>query len=382
MAFRAPEHIIPKFLWKHIIKYMSYDDVIKMATTAKRFAGLVDEDTGRSNLIEHRTNAIAVVKCNVNQMDYFWKYALQTYIGCDNINDLLQYIEDDINHIADYIYYKVFIKIGDYILDNSEPKYYSLNQCKCSIEINGSKEGPTWIRYTYHKYGSLRPIYAVIPNYFSMRHVNFDNVSCIFTKYNPDFYYRYIDDDVFIRVNHYSELYIYRCTFAKCHESNINARCIDKITIVNCTFDTGLSIYNITEKKFRLKLDHLGLSGNTICDISHSTFSINDIYDCISIMTKLPFTLLFTNNTILKATRLFSGWYNDQTIIKASYNKICNLDVCAEKYCNVNFTNNHFDNVKLLHDETCENVIVDDTNVFIDCDKQLMDQIKIENIKQ
>ena len=381
MAFKAPQHIIPKFIWKYIIGYMSYNDIVKMNMVTKHFVRLINEDTGRSNFIEHRINAIAIVKCNVNRMNYFWKYVLQTYIGCDNINDLFQYIEDDINHIGDFIYYKVFIKTGDYIFDN-ERKYYSLNRCKCSIEINGSKGGPTWIRYIYRKYDNLRPISAVIPNYFSIRHVNFDNVTCNFAKYNPDFYYRYINNDDFIQLNHYSELYIYKCIFSKCYESNIKTRRIDKITIVKCTFDTGLFIDNRIGKSFRLKLDHLGLNGNTLCDISHSTFWLDRGCDCIGVISKLPFTLLFTNNTILKATSLFSGWYKGQDTVNASHNIIHDVDVCAEKYCNVNFTNNRFDNVKLLHDETCENIIVDDTNIFIDCGKRLMDQIKIENIKQ
>ena len=385
MTFVTPQHIIPKFLWKHIIEYMSYYDIVKMTTITKYFAGLIEEDVGQSDFLEHRSNAIAIVKCNARRMDYFWKYVLQTYIGCDNINDLFQYIENDIKHSTNFIYYKVFIQAGEYLFDNNTNKRYVLNQHRCSIEVNGSKSGSTLIKHIINRneYAYRQEISVVIPEYFLMCHINFHNVTCNFTKYNPETYLKYIEDDNFIEINYYSELYVHNCIYAESCGSNLKMICIDKTTIVNCVFDTGLFIGNTNSllNGSRLKPSRLELNSNAICDISCSTFLLNNEYKCVSIVNHMFIMIFFTNNTILKATWLFTNWYDNKIVIKANNNKICNVDTCVRN-CNVKFINNHFNNVGLLCDTIYSNIIADDTNQFINCDKQLMDQIKIENIKQ
>ena len=225
MVFAAPQQIIPKFLWKQVIRYMSYDNIVKMITITKHFAGIVDEDTGQSNFIEHRSSSIAIVKCNMRRMSYFWKYALQTYIGCEHIPDLLQLIEDDVNHAVDFIYYKVFIKSGEYLFNNAS-KWYEFNKNRCSIEITGSKTESTIIKSNTNKYDNLHTISVIVHEYFLICHITFCDVLCTFAKYSPGIFFRHIDGDKTNVINHYTDLFMKNCIYVGCCHRNLNLMCI------------------------------------------------------------------------------------------------------------------------------------------------------------
>ena len=128
--------IIPKFLWKHIIEYMSYEGFLKMIVINKHFDILIDENAIKSRFIVDRPDAIVIVKCKSKRMDYFWKYAMETYIACASIRELFQYIDDDNKKNTAMVYYKIFIKEGEYVIGR---QYYTFNHNPCSIEINGAK---------------------------------------------------------------------------------------------------------------------------------------------------------------------------------------------------------------------------------------------------
>ena len=360
--------IIPKFLWKHIIEYMSYENIISMTVVDSNFFILIDKDMGRSNFLEHRTNAIVVVKCDARSMDYFWKYAVRNHVSCRNVNELFYYLECDTEKNITMIYYKVFIKAGEYILDDSHYNLYRYNKQQCSIEINGSKSETT----TFYFVIPRSTLDIVISSFFSMKYIRFNDLFLNLQKHGMT--YR-LDDNDFIKILTYRELYISNCAFGN-GKSGLNIESIDKSTIINCQFNhTQLWItgcWRVTELIIRL-----GLSEITVCNILSSTFfDESDFCGCIDIRGGLLQVINFTDNVVLKAKILFSNGLNNKTLIEAKSNRIYNTDLCVRRCRDTTFTNNQFDNVISLHDEACNNIVIDNTNTFINCGEQLMNQIK------
>ena len=101
--------------------------------------------------------------------------------------------------------------------------------------------------------------------------------------------------------------------------------------------------------------------------------------NCIRIFNNTYCVINFTDNIILKASTLFEG---HGAVITVTYNKICNMYTCATHCSDIRFENNHFDNVELLYDEACSNIVINNTNTFVNCGKRLMNQIKIEIVMQ
>ena len=349
------------------------------------FAALIDENTGRFNFLEHRTNAIVVVKCDARDIDYFWKYASQNYISCDNINELFQYFEDDIKHNTTVIYYKVFIRIGDYPYDNYANnnngyahRSYIFNENLCSIEINGSRSGSTTIVYTNDQITNNYALKVMIPKYFSINHIIFCNVSCNFVKHHYDIRSKYLTDDKFISTYADVTLYLNNCVFAGSH-ADLAINSINKASIINCIFDARLHILNGISfgRSIESRMHKLGLTNNIECSVSRSTFSIKTSGNsCIDIYTELPHSINFTNNLVLKAVMLFyCSIFNKNTAFQVSNNTISNMDICVQCCRDIRFVGNHFDRVMALYDSS-SNITVDNTNTFINCGEQLMDQIK------
>ena len=318
MSYPSCRTIMPKFLWKHIIEYMSYPAILKIEKIDSSFSDLVDEDVGKSNFLEHRTNAIVVVRCMLHHMDYFWKYALEEYVECDSIHSMLRFIE---NHDDTSIsYYKVFIKAGEYLCNNHN---YIFNQTSYNIEINGSKSGSTVIKHSGDE-NEYKPFYTlsfVTSKYFSMSHIKLYNVSCRFKRYRIEPYHNLTDDDL-IKIYSYSELYIHNCIFA--------------------TSYADLAIYSTNKST-----------------ISNCTFALEDS-NCFDICSEIPCTINFNNNIVLRSTNLF-------------HNQFCTINDCVTIFVS---GNNHFDTVTSLYDKTCNNIVIDNTNTFINCGEQLMNQIK------
>ena len=393
MSYQSCRAIIPKFQWKHIIEYISYNNIVKMNLIDFSFNTLIDENTGRCNFLEHRTDAIVVVKCDTHYMDYFWKYALQNYISCGNINELFQYFEDDIKHNTTMIHYKVFIRIGVYPYDNYAYnnngyayRSYNFSENLCSIEINGSKSGSTTIIFTNDKIIDYYALSAVIPKYFSIKHIIFRNMSCTFVKHQYDAgKSNCLTDDKFVSTYADATLHINNCVFEGSH-ADLAIDSINKASIINCIFDARLHISNGISfgRSIESRMHKLGLTNNIECSISHSTFSIKSPKDgCIDIYSELPHSINFTNNLVLKAATLFyDGIFNKNTAFQVSNNTISNMDMCVQCCRDIKFVSNHFDGVMALYDDSSSNITIDDTNTFINCDEQLMNQIKIENISQ
>ena len=379
MAF--PQSIMPKFLWKHVFNYLSYTDLTKAITANSTFTKLIDESNWRRFFLYDRADAIVVVKCDTKTMDGFWYHAIQTYIAHSNIDNLFWYIENDIANATKFIYYKIFIKAGKYLLDEYKHPYI-FNTKPCSIEINGSKLN-TKIDNDYHRY--LR---MVVSKFFQIKHIKFGNISCLLDKrdfikciYGSD----NDNDNDFIAMHGHSELFVSDCIF---ENEALSITSINKSTITNCKFNgVGISIHNTDEDtKVITRMINLGLSNNIECNISHSIFSTR--YYCISTDIKIFYehvclpvcycSINFTNNTVMKANYIlntfFPGFYKYVTFMAHS-NTISNTNKCVSRSGNVIFKYNHFNNVLLLYDEYSTNVIADNTNVFVDYSSEFMEQI-------
>ena len=360
MSYPSCRAIMPKFLWKHIIEYMSYPAILKIEKIDSSFSDLVDEDVGKSNFLEHRTNAIVVVRCMSRRMDHFWKYASEEYVECDSIHSMLRFIENDNRYDTSISYYKVFIKAGEYLCNNHN---YVFNQTPYNIEINGSKSGSTIIKHSgdENEYKPLYTLSFVISKYFSMNHIKLYNVSCRFKKYRIDPCHNLTDDDL-IKIYSYSELYIHNCVFATSY-ADLAIYSTNKSIISNCTFASRLRIYDLDEyrssKNLKLKANRVGLNIDITCDIRYSTFSSED-NNCVEIYSEIPCTINFNNNIVLRSTNLF-------------HNQSCTMSDCVTIFVS---ENNHFDTVTSLYNKTCNNIVIDNTNTFINCGEQLMNQIK------
>ena len=286
MSYLSCRSIIPKFLWKHIIEYMSYESFLKMIVINKHFDVLIDENAIKSRFIEDRSDAIVIVKCKSKRVDYFWKYTMETYIACASIRELFQYIDDDDDNKEStaMVYYKIFIKEGEYVIGR---QYFTFNHNPCSIEINGAKSGlisesskriPTTsyiggrhipethlfpggakIKYDFTN-NDLLSIYTLgikISRYFSVKYITFCDVSCIFEA-DKD---RSINDKDFAIIHYYSQLHLHSCTFAG-YDTCLTIDSINKSIIINCAMVSFLRIFgsiNTAENMI-----------SNICDISYS----------------------------------------------------------------------------------------------------------------
>lgn len=381
MTYITPFAILPKFLWRHIVGYLSYTNITKLIAVNSHFVEL-DNGEDKSSFLEDHKYAIAVVKCQSNRMAFFWKYATETYVECYTIDKLFLYLKNSIgsNTTDAFVYYKIFIKPGKYSIHDSFHRLNCVfNTRPCSIEINGSKSKQTSIKYDITGITGSRVI--IISKYFSMKYISFYDMPFFFKKRRYDNDNRC--DEEFIAINGYSELYISNCTFEG-QQSNLGMSCINKSTITNCHFnDHGVYISDYAFDSIMEKMDKLGLSIDIEYNISYCTFSLSST-NCVGFNVRCvsPRIIFFNNNIVLKAASLFNHQRNEKTVFLIKNNKISNVEVCM-KYCsNFKFEDNHFDNVTLLHDDACDNITVDDTNTFENCGEQLMAQLKIENVMQ
>lgn len=132
----TPFAIIPKFLWTEIIRYLPYKSTIIMAHVHPQFDAIVDW----KYCFDNRPDDIAIVFSNTNKLD--WRHACITYIGCNNINNLLTNLQAMLKNRKSRKYYyfcKVIIKSGRYEYKNYIG-IHNLSYINCSIELIGSDD--------------------------------------------------------------------------------------------------------------------------------------------------------------------------------------------------------------------------------------------------
>ena len=383
-----PLTILPKFLWKHIITCLTYADIVKLIMVNNQFDGILNDDTWRKLFLENRRHAIAIVKCSSSRINHFWKHAVESNIGFDTIGELLQFIVDD-NTSDSFIYYKVFIKSGEYLFANPNRVNYILGKKPCSIEINGNKTVPCTSTLKYYdgnapKYdGRDRGTLTItISKYFSVKHITFLNLYCIFQKY--DFCTRWMPlEDDFSKTYDSMELYMFNCIFDGF--SRFVSSSINKIVIDSCQFNTWYTIHfrNILYRYQAISKNILkyNLGTNVECIISNSLFAVEKY--CINCHDTI--TMQFINNRVINASSVFYYFNNKKSSIIINNNNISNVKYLLQMCHNITISNNVFTNVKKFDNGYSTNITLDDNNRFESCGTKFMDQVaqlQIENTIQ
>lgn len=384
-----PLDILPKYLWKHIVSCLTYIDISKLTLLNRQFDKIIDDDNWKTLFVENRCYDIAIVKCMSSRMIGFWKHAVVNNIGCDTINKLLQFIVDD--NTSDYfIYYKIFIKPGEYLFTNSDHTNYVLNKKPCSIEINGSKIARTTIKYYNCNVQvdpfSWRRIDIAISKYFSIKHIKLDDLELIFGKYDLCMNWFPSDDD-FVKTYDKVELFIFDCIFNG-GSSRLTINQINETNIDKCQFDNVFGIiihtpnaYDEYNHKISEKIQKYNLEIFCKYCISNSVFTVGET--CVYSEWLSGATIYFINNIINGATYVFAYITDDDTHLVVNNNFVNNVKSFLKMCSNITLDNNYFANVEKLDDDDSTDIVLNDNNIFDNCGERCMEQaaqLKIENV--
>ena len=398
MPYQSCKSILPKFLWCHIVDYLSLADIYKSDLINKQFDALID---WKKCFLKNRRGSIAIVKCNSRRIDNFWKYACYHYDIYNNINDTMKAISDNnilnskLDGIPCFIYYKIFIKGGKFEDNNHKHRF---DYTPCSIEIIGNKT----IIYSSRAWKKIS-IYC--PTYFSMKHIVVNGLMLSFRKPNNNL-------DNYIT----STLHIYNCIF---NYIRLYVSSIDIIAISSCTFkDSSLYINDS---------DYLSLkTKSTMCDCYPRSFGdvrckFEDCPYSVATWNKKHKKQYLPKINYIISNNIFSGispYISDQECITLSgnYHKLSNIQISGNTFSDLNilgrircgstvmlykdntisnikscieyitddgdcsniiFENNMFNQVKqLYHDDQKCTVKLSDSNKFIDCGTELTKYVK------
>ena len=345
---RTCKSILPSFLWNNIVDYLSLDVIYKLVDVNSQFGTIISDNTWKRYFFD-REDDIVFVKCESKRIEYFWKYACYNYIVCDNINEMFDIIASD-NKInsryyknRDLIYYKAFIKTGEYVFNshtNDSNSNYCFDDAKCSIEIFGSNYGDSKTILE----ASSPSKYNIFLDYIYIlfiKNVTFNNIDLCLKKYNYD-----------IKLNYtISQLHITNCIFE--NKSILIIDSIDNFTITKCIFDMAL---------IQIRDDCYLLSEVCSHDCSREYFNVNtcqhDNKDCpLSIAKwretnddKYPLKISHTisYNTIIHDQEwiCIKGDYDESSVINIVNNKLIKHNM---------FNNTNLNGVSVIFDNTIMN---------------------------
>lgn len=328
--------LLPKFLWKHIVEYLSLKEIRR--TCLLNLYDIYRDDECRDLFMNNRSDAITVVRCERNRIDNFWKYACANYVPYDNVDFMLK-SETNSKHI---IYLKVFMKPGMHMVSTFK---YIFNNVQ-NIEINGSVTNESTLISCEHTYPRLQ-LENII--FLSLKRILFRDIEL------------YVDG---IR-GRYSELCISKCTF------NCDVFILTKHAFVDkCKFDRPdpadenerlgialrLCLTDIQDKLATLKYI-----------ISNNTF-IN-VRECIS-WSPLPtyeddfFRDIKMIGNIVTNSSIFFGCYEEDVLAIIKDNCITNTNVCVRKIgqSRIVIENNDFINTMPFEDYCIDDVSTDKNN--------------------
>ena len=156
-----------------------------MLAAVKYFYSVMDEANWKQCFLYNRSCSIVLVRCESQQINDFWRYACYNHIICTSIDDALHKIIPD---EARVIYYKMFIKCGEYENDYRNISVY--NHRNCGIEMIGDSK-----TIIIDKYNQFEKHMIYSSAYFSAYNITFrggrleiydtDNVhinNCIFDQ--------------------------------------------------------------------------------------------------------------------------------------------------------------------------------------------------------
>lgn len=356
MQHLSPLVIIPKFLWKQIAHYLSYNSLVKLTIVNNKFINIIDDNNCKEYFLDHR-KAIITVKCTSIRVNFFWKYALENHAIHDNINDMFFAISRDNKATpkSDYVYYKVFIKSGVHKVYWFDTYRFDYN--KCSIELIGNKS--TKLYYISHI-----AIKLYLPHKCSISNITFST---------------HIFD--FEAMQNNTELHIADCVFENNESPNIN---VNILTITNCVFNMArprinstdiIEISNCIFNNSMLILQYINYYKiNSVSNyiIAHNTFICISIPKCIYLRCNNSVSSITIADNIISNSNTFCSVNTNNTIILFRNNTIANTKTCLTAYNNIAhmivFENNIFDNVTELYDNTkLRCVQLKANNQYINC---------------
>ena len=363
MVYSTPQQILPKFLWKYIIDYVSYNNIHTLIRVNSHFAKLIDDDDGRESFLESRINAIVIIKCKSNRMKYFWKYAQSNYRTCNDIDDIFYIIRADDN--IKLFYHKVFIKQGHHIA--SKYHYYCdivLHNLIHNIEIVGSHNNSTVIaaHHSLPYNNNCQSIYYT--GNISIKNITFSDIQYKFVK----------------RVNYHVVFYdivaptlsISNCIFI--NHSDLSLENIYDISLLNCRFNNSRLLTN----NCKIEPIQYNISHNIFTNIKDGAYIYcigNICLSSIINITKNTFDNKTNDSISLLSNNLTAG------TIAFSNNRISDIKSCIKYACHsksiVIFSNNTFNHVSKLYDNTwLANIKLNSDNIFVNCDAELTQHIE------
>ena len=384
-GYLSPINILPKFMWKYIIAYLTWKDIIKISQVHSHFDGIIDDISTKNEFLSNHKGNIAIVKCDSKRLKYFWKYANGNYFSCDGIYDIICYITKDINvgkHILSkrvptaearetksVYYYKIFIKPGEYPYFDGE-SYTDLFAESKGIEINGSKSGSTTI---INQEKDPHGLSFVIPRYFMLKRIKLQNMIVNLTYEN--------------NIIH-EEVIITNCTFEG-NNSGLQTIPVKKMTISNCIFNfgylyiSGEYINDILSESERVLTTGATDSVYYEYNITHCTFMASGGYcynNCIVMDNIFNSKISFDSNCVSNRRIIFESKYDHNISILISKSKyihgtsiliknncISDVHTALLRCSGAIFSNNYFNNVDRLYYKSTS-IIVDDSNIFESCE--------------
>ena len=234
--YSTPKAILPKFLWQPILECLPMTDIYKLDIVSKHFDNILSDNDWKRRFLYGRSSDIAIVKCNTDTMDGFWKHAC-CYIACASFFDIFTMIEMDnkanaVMNTSKFIYYKVFIKAGIYHTTIST-NISCVNHTDCSIEINGSKDNPTIIKFSSSEFRQV-----ILSKYFSIQYITFSGSFGLFTFTGSK-------DDYLNNINIVQLKY---CVFKNISRESLNIFFVRDVIISSCTFENTLLFISTVSK--------------------------------------------------------------------------------------------------------------------------------------
>ena len=330
-------YTLPKFIWKHIIDNLTIHDIVNMHLVLKHFGNMIDEANWKRCFLYNRLCSIALVQCESQQINDFWRYACYNHVKCDSVDNMFDILEID-NKCK--VYNKIFIKTGIYEIDTDINARYI--HCNHSIDIIGS--GLCTI-ITENYSNKFNEYFISFTGYFSAYNIIFRDTRFIMRKFDKLILDNCIFDNSSLSLYRVSNAVVTNCTFNSVFPITISGK--SNLTLVKYTISN-----NIFKNKFNkgVFISCYGEYNNaSIINITNNTIS------CRNILCRIEgdVTILFDNNHI-------------------STVKSCIL--CKQSGCNsaIMFKNNIFDHVeKLYYNDNKIAGLDTSNNTYIECGPEL-----------
>lgn len=336
--YSSCKSIMPKFLWKYVIRYLLVGHVIKMSNLDRYFMAITEYKSMKHCIMANINSNIILVKCNANRIDNFWIHAWNNHKCYTRLHYALDQTPTDSG------YYKILIKPGQYMLGCN---VFKIN---CNIEISGVHDFNMPIITTNTQFNQFH-----ISCNISISNLVFNDINLGFNTPIPKMEQTYVN--------------ISNCIFGS--GSTLKIQRINRATISNCKFNTGYII--LGEKRYyiyeNVKDDNLPKINY---DIINNNFT-DTKFGCIIFRGKQrnASTINITDNVVSNCG-LLCNISMERASIYFTNNIFTNMVSCVDSYNEsafITFKSNTFTNVnKLYHYGNGEDVIkLDTSNEFTDC---------------